>query len=110
MRHKVKIKATRGVWTADVAGERLGILHAIYWTPPNAYHDPARGGPDTAKRHADLVEALRRTDRAVVQRDRPEGATATRDGYVGVFRFEGLVIGDDGSITLKLVERVAEAA
>ena len=44
-------------------------------------------------------------DLVVMQRDVP--GTFTRDGYIGIFYFENLVVGSDGSVSLQLTERYA---
>ena len=48
----VKITGARGDWTAQVEGQRLAVIHNIWWTPPDAYHDPMIGAKIDGKRYA----------------------------------------------------------
>lgn len=59
-------------------------------------------------RYTDYVDALAKGDRAIVQRDK-SGDDLSRDGYIGLFRYEDFCRNEDGSISLKIVERLANA-
>ena len=69
------------------------------------YYDPMVGAKLDGKRYLDFISALRAHNLVVMQRDVP--GSFTRDGYIGVFHFKDLVVGDDGSITLELTSRYA---
>lgn len=69
------------------------------------YYDPMTGAKLDGKRYIDFLTALRNNDLVVMQRDVP--GTFTRDGYIGIFYFENLVVGSDGSVSLQLTERYA---
>ncbi len=101
----VKITGARGDWTADLEGERLAVIHDLWWTPPSAYFDPMEGAKLDGKRYNDFVDALRVHDIAVMQRTAKDGSFS-RLGYLGVFRFSDFAVGADGSISLKIVERL----
>lgn len=108
MRPKLKVKAARGAWTAQVDGRQLAVLQQKWWAPPHRYHDPMLGDASEGPRYTAMLDALQAQNQVVIQRDRGEGATPVT-GYIGVFRFEELAIGADGSVSLKLVERTADA-
>lgn len=63
------------------------------------------GAKIDGKRYADFVNALCSHDKVIVQKTAEDGSFA-RLGYIGVFRFDKLEIGEDGSISLRLVERL----
>lgn len=104
---RVKISGSRGVWTAVVEGRTLGVLHASWRRGATDYFDPMLGGDPVGVKFRDLVKALTESELAVIQRDKGEGLA--RDGYIGVFRFKDLIVGPDGSISLTITERYAEA-
>ena len=64
------------------------------------------GAKIDGKRYADFLHALRTYDTAVMQKTAKDGSFA-RLGYVGVFRFSNLEIGESGAVDLKIVERLA---
>jgi len=64
------------------------------------------GAKTDGKRYADFLGALREHDLVVVQRDVP--GTFMRDGYVGIFTFKDLVVGESGDVKLTLVARYAD--
>ncbi len=107
MKPVVKIKGYRGAWYADVEGHRLAVLHDSWWKPPLGYFDPMIGVDLNGSKYRDLVERLRNSEMAIVQRDKD--VTLSRDGYVGVFRFTNPVIGVEGSIKLDLIQRIASS-
>jgi hypothetical protein len=100
-----KIAAHRGQWTADVAGQELAILHNTWRVGTTGYHDPMERATKEAAKHKRLTEALTANDVAVMKRDAGDDGLS-RDGYIGLFSYKDLEIGDDGSITLTLVDRV----
>ncbi len=98
---KARIVGHRGQWTASVDGRELPILHTTSRVGQTGYFDPmAEVGADGEK-HRRLTDALIANDVAVMQRTTTDGAF-TRDGYVGLFSYGDLEIGDDGSIKLTL--------
>ncbi len=107
-RRQVHIHGVRGQWTAEVEGKQLAVLHNTWWQDrrSNRYHDPMQGVLREGARYLARIAALRMHDLAVMQRD--GGPKMERDGYLGVFRFRNLVIGEDGAISLDLVERYAD--
>ncbi|MGR3343432.1 MAG: hypothetical protein ACU0DI_09460 [Paracoccaceae bacterium] len=88
-----------------MAGDRLAVIHDIWWTPPSNYFDPMKGAKTEGKRYTDFIAALNAHDRAIMQRTAEDGSFA-RLGYVGVFRFNNLAVGDDGSVSLTIFERL----
>jgi hypothetical protein len=102
----VHIVGARGDRTAEVEGRRLAVIHSSWREGLTGYHDPMTAAKTDGRRYRDLLSALRAHDLVVVQRDAPGGLE--RDGYVGVFRFRDLAVGDDGAIRLTLVERYAD--
>ena len=101
-----KITGHRGQWTADVEGRELGVLHTSWREGVTGYFDPMEGAKADGAKHARLAEALRSNDLAVMQRDTPGDPGLSRDGYIGIFSYKDLQIGDDGSVRLTLVDRV----
>lgn len=101
-----KIAGARGQWTADVEGVEMAVLHNSWRVGTTGYFDPMDGFGRDGKKHADLVRALEAGDIAVIQRDKSGDPALSRDGYVGLFRFKDLEIGENGSIRLTLVDRV----
>ena len=108
MPRRVKITGERGRWLAEAEGVWLPVIHSSWRQGATGYHDPMTGAAVTGKRHAEYVEALRSRNLVIVQRDRP--GSLDRDGYVGIFTFKDLIIGEDGSIRLTLVSRHADPA
>ena len=100
-----KITAFRGQWTADVAGEELAVLHNTMRVGTTGYFDPMEKSKSDQDKHKRLTDALVANDVAVMQRDKDDEALS-RDAYIGLFSYKDLEIGDDGSITLTLVDRV----
>ena len=100
-----KIVGHRGQWTADVEGQELAVLHNTWRVGTTGYHDPMERAKTDAAKHKRLAEALAANDVAVMQRDADEDAL-TKDGYIGLFSYKDLEIGEDGSIKLVLVDRV----
>jgi len=107
---RVRIVGKRGSWMARAGNEELPVLHQHWRNGAHGYCDPMRGVKRDGARYRGLVDALAGGDCAIVQKDRIEGETLARDGYVGVFRHTGFAVGQNGEITLKLVEKVAEPA
>lgn len=107
MPRRVHIHGERGRWVAEVDGRWLAVLHNSWRAGPTGYFDPMDGASVGGARYAELVGALRDHDEAVIQRDKSRD-DFSRAGYVGVFRFKDLAIGQDGSIRLTLVERTAD--
>ncbi len=60
------------------------------------------------KRYAEYVDALHREPMVIIQRDKPN--SFERDGYVGIFYFKDLKVGEDSSIRLTLTARYADPA
>ncbi len=106
MAKRVKITGERGRWIAEAEGHWLAVLHTSWRKFPNGYFDPMTGAKVDGKRHAEFVEALRREPFVILQRDKP--GSLDRDGYVGIFTFENLQIGADGSVGLTLIARYAD--
>jgi len=107
MTARVRITGTRGSWSAEVEGETLPVLHTTWRVGLIGYHDPMTGVDPAGKRYRDFVDLLRRSDRAVVQRDAADGSLA-RDGYVGVFSYRDLRVAEDGAVSLEFIARVGE--
>lgn len=113
MTARVRIKNTRGTWSAQVEGETLPVIHTTWRDGPTGYRDPMTGVDLDGKRYRDFVELLRRSDCAVLQRDTAgdpvaRDAPVARDGYVGVFSYRDLHVAEDGAVTLELTARVGE--
>ena len=103
---RMKIVGRRGRWLADAGGEALPVLHGNWRVPPDRYRDPMDGVDADGAKYVEYVAALRAGDRAIIQRDAgPDDLS--RAGYVGVFRYADLEIGEDHSIALRLTERIA---
>lgn len=105
----VKITGERGRWLAEVEGQWLAVLHDSHWNFHNhSYHAPLRPEDRGTKRCEEFLAALRAHPLAVMQRDAPATDTGSlaRTGYIGVFRFGGLVITED-HLSLTLSERYA---
>lgn len=103
---RVKITGARGDWTAEVEGRRLPVIHNSWRQGPTGYLDPMVGVKLDGKRYQTFLAALRASDLVVMQRDTP--GELSRAGYVGVFHFKDLLIGEKGSIALQLTERYAD--
>jgi hypothetical protein len=108
MPKRVKISGERGRWVAEAEGRWLPVVHTTWRRGMTGYFDPMSGAKVDGKRYAEFIDALRRETFVVVQRDKP--GTFERGGYVGIFAFKDLVIGDDGSVSLTLVSRYADPA
>ena len=100
-----KIVGHRGQWTADVEGRELAVLHNTRRQGTTGYFDPMTKVKLDGDKYRRLAQALRENDVAVMQRDAGDDGLS-RDGYIGIFSYSDLAIGDDGSISLKLVDRV----
>jgi hypothetical protein len=103
----MKIRGTRGDWTAEVDGRRLAVLHSSWMQGLHDYHDPDIGAERGSAKYAALMECLRGEDWIVMQRD-ADATTMARNGYVGIFAFENLAVAEDGSFSLRLTRRVAD--
>jgi hypothetical protein len=106
MSKRVKITGERGRWVAEAEGRWLPVIHTTWRRGMTGYHDPMAGVRTDGKRYTEYVDALRRETHVIVQRDK--SGTFERDGYVGIFTFKDLVVGDDGSVSLTLVARYAD--
>ena len=105
----VKITGERGRWLANVEGHWLPVLHDSHWNFHNHKYDaPLLPEHRGTKRCEEFLEALRSQSLAVMQRDAPpsEDGVLARAGYIGVFRFGGLILTDD-HLSLTLLERYA---
>ena len=100
-----KIVGHRGQWTADVEGRELAVLHNTWRVGMTGYHDPMEGAKSDGAKHKRLTDALAANDIAVMQRDADDEG-ATKNGYIGLFSYKDLEIGEDGSNKLVLVDRV----
>lgn len=100
-----KITGHRGQWTADVAGVELAVLHSTWRVGVTGYFDPMTEINTDKEKHKRLAKVLADNDVAVMQRDAGDDPL-TRDGYAGLFSYKDLEIGQDGSISLTLVDRV----
>lgn len=100
-----KITSHRGQWTVDVEGRELAVLHNTWRVGTTGYLDENRAEVVSSDKQARLVAALRDNDVAVLQRD-VDRETLARDGYIGIFSYKDLEIGEDGSIKLTFVDRV----
>lgn len=100
-----KITTTRGQWTADVEGRELAVLRSGRRVGTTGYFDPMAVAKADGAKFERLLAALAGNDVAVLQRDE-EDAPKSRDGYVGLFSYKDLQVGEDGSITLTFVDRV----
>ncbi len=58
-------------------------------------------------KYRDYVTRLKEGDKCIIQKD-ADAETLRRRGYVGVFRYSDLQLGDDGSIGLNIIARVAD--
>ena len=96
---KPSIKGQRGSWTANFEGRDLAVLHDTWWTRSDGYFDPMENAATGGARYQSLVNALTTFDEIIMQKD---GEGFAREGYIGVFNFDNLSIGDDGSISLTL--------
>ena len=99
-----KIISHRGQWTADVEGRELPVLHSSCREGTTGYFAPPKETREGAKFDR-LRQALESNEVAVMQRDASHDGSS-RDGYIGLFSYKNLVIGDDGSIRLTFVDRV----
>ena len=102
---KAQVSRIQGSWTAEVDGITLAVIHNLWWKDPPIYFDPMREAKLDGKKYQSFVAALKNTDRVLMQKSKEDGSFRKLD-YVGVFRFENLIIGDDGSIQLEIVERI----
>ena len=84
----------------------LPVIHDTWRQGQTGYFDPMTGAKVEGKRHAEYIEALRREDLLILQRDK--AGSLERDGYIGIFTFKDLVVGDDGSVELTIVARYAD--
>jgi hypothetical protein len=100
-----RIVGHRGQWTADVAGKELAVLHMGWRVGTTGYFDPMKDAKTDGEKHRRLTDALVANDVAVMQRD-ADDARMSPDGYIGLFSYKDLAIGDDGSIKLTFVDRV----
>ena len=100
-----KIVGHRGQWTADVDGQELAVLHNTWRVGTTGSHDPMERAKTDGAKHKRLTEALAANEVAVMQRDGTDDGLS-RDGYIGLFSYRDLEIGDDGSIKLVLVDRI----
>ena len=100
-----KIVGHRGQWTADVGGQEMAVLTNTWRVGKTGYHDPMEGAKVEGAKHKRLTEALAANDVAVMQRDAGDGSFS-RNGYIGLFSYRDLEIGEDGSIKLVLVDRI----
>ena len=109
MARLVHIHGERGRWLAEVEGRWLAVLHNTFWQKPDRYRAPLFPEHLGQKRYEELVEALRRHDLVVMQRDKDRTSLA-RDGYIGLFRFTDLVIDttDRWELSLTLTDRYAD--
>jgi hypothetical protein len=105
----VAIAGRRGWWCAKVGGDVLAVLHSNWRVGGDRDLDPMTDVDQDGAKYREYVDALRARDRVVLQRDAGPG-DLNRKGYVGIFRHADLEIGDDGPISLRLVERVANPA
>jgi len=105
MHKRVKINGVRGRWLAEAEGEWLAVIHDTWRKGKDGYLDPMTGAKLDGKRYLEFVEALRVKDLVILQKDKPGGFE--RESYIGIFTFSNLAIGDDGSISLKLIDRYA---
>ena len=108
-RKKIKIVGSRGDWTARVAGKRLAVIHNTWRKNLIDYFDPMTSAAIDGIRYQTFVEALKTYNEVVIQVDAAPG-DFSRVGYVGVFSFSDLIIGEDGSIALKIVDRLYDPA
>jgi hypothetical protein len=108
MRRRVKITGKRGHWLAEAEGRWLPVIHNSWRQGPNNYLDPMTGVSVDGKRYRDYVDALRGSDLVILQRD--ASAQLERDGYIGIFHFKDLILGEDGSIGLTIIDRYADPA
>lgn len=107
-RRAVHISGSIGRWTAEADGETLPVLHTTWWNVASGeYLDPMKGAKLDGAKYTAYVERLRSCDRAIMQKD-TDSVTLRRGGYVGVFRFTDLDVRQDGSISLEIVERIAD--
>ena len=70
-----------------------------------------RGVNADGRRYTEFIDALRREALVVVQKDKErenDREPLARAGYVGVFRFKDLEIGNDNSVKLTLIQRYAD--
>lgn len=104
----VKINDEGGRGLAEVEGKWLAILHERHWNFHNkTYSAPIAASEHGTKRMTDYLDALRRHDLIVLQRDQPlPGDALAFSTYIGVFRFRDLMI-EPETFTLTLVERYA---
>ena len=101
----MRIVGRRGEWTADVEGRELAVLHNTHRVGARSYVDANRADVAASEKQARLVAALIENDMAVLQRD-ADAETRARDGFIGIFSYKDLDIGEDGSIRLTFVDRI----
>ena len=108
-RPQVKVTGSIGRWTAEADGETLPVLHSQHWDVRSGnYLDPMKGVSKDRGKWPDYVARLHECDRVIIQKD-TDPDTLRRDGYIGVFRFTNLDVREDGSIALRIIERLADA-
>jgi hypothetical protein len=103
---RVRITGERGRWIAFADGRWLAVIHSTWRRGLTGYLDPMTGAKTDGKRYEEYLEALQRESEVIVQKDKP--GTLDRAGYVGIFTFRDLFVGDDGSVGLTLIARVAD--
>jgi hypothetical protein len=104
---RIKFTGSRGSWLARAGCDLLPVIHNTWYDGAGRYHDPMVGAKLDGAKYRSFVEALASGDRAIMQ-NTPDRSTFARKGYVGLFRYEDFVIDDDGAITLRIVERLAD--
>jgi hypothetical protein len=104
---RVKITGQQGRWLAEAEGRWLPCIHTRWLkTPSMTYHDPHAGDHVGSKRYEEWIEAMRSQSLVILQKDKPD--SFARAGYIGIFEFENLKLGDDGSVSLRLTARYAD--
>jgi hypothetical protein len=109
----VPIKGKRGVWTAEVEGEELAVVHDTWLLKDGrSYCDPMEGVDVAGAKYRRLLGALRRSDRVVLQIDRHDPTTGRLDnaGYDGILLIENLWVSSAGPIAFDVVRKVADRA
>lgn len=109
MRPRVRIRGSRGRWTAEADGETLPVLHSTFWNVRTGrYHSPGEGFDPAGGKFTELQHLLRHGDRVIMQKD-SDPVTLARAAYIGVFRYADLDIAADGAVSLKITHRIADA-
>lgn len=104
---RVTVKGSRADWIAAAGADRLPVIHDTWYGKAGAYHDPMTDADQEGKYYKAFVTLLGQTDRVIMQRDKTPGSQE-RDGYIAVFKFQDLELHEDGAVTLKVTERVAD--